>query len=231
MRTKTGAIALGHIGLTVSDLDVSEGFYQEVLGFRVVDESLQFPSRYASMGRDGKTVLTLWEDSGGRIKKRLPGLHHLAFEAESVEEVNRTKGLLDSLGAHWIEGGRIYPEGSRGAAIHFHDPDGIRIELYSTERLPALEQDSGFEMAAEEIGLGNVAAGILSNPQPPNTSAIALSHAEYSTACASPHHQSAKHAALRSCGVSLATADRAASIRGVSEVPSIRARNVPASRC
>ena len=56
------------------------------------------------MARNGKTVLTLWEHSGGRIKKRRPGLHHLAFEARSLEEVNRTKGLLAGLGMHWTEG-------------------------------------------------------------------------------------------------------------------------------
>ena len=140
---KTGAIVLGHIGLTVSDLDVSEGFYQEVLGLRVVDESLQFPSRYASMARDGKTVLTLWEHSGGRMKKRRPGLHHLAFEADSVEEVNRTKGLLDNLGAHWTEGARIYPEGSRAASIHFEDPDGIRIELFGPDPVDSLARKIG----------------------------------------------------------------------------------------
>jgi lactoylglutathione lyase len=131
IKTRAGNLALGHIGLTVSDLDVSEGFYQEVLGLRVIDESLQFPSRYASMARGGKTVLTLWEQSGGQIKKCRPGLHHLAFEAESVEEVNRTKGLLDNLGAQWSEEARIFAEGSRTAAIHFQDPDGVRIELYA----------------------------------------------------------------------------------------------------
>jgi lactoylglutathione lyase len=148
IKAKAGTIALGHIGLTVSDLDVSEGFYQEVLGLRVVDESLQFPSRYASMARDGKTVLTLWEQSGRRIKKRQPALHHLAFEAESVEEVNRTKGLLDNLGAHWTEGARIYLEGSRTAAIHFEDPDGIRIELYSSDQSAASD---GREMPESEL--------------------------------------------------------------------------------
>jgi catechol 2,3-dioxygenase-like lactoylglutathione lyase family enzyme len=141
-KRNAGTIALGHVGITVSDLDVSEGFYLEVLGLRVIDESLQFPLRYASMARDGKTVLTLWEHSGGRIKKRRPGLHHLAFEADSVEDVNRTKALLDTLGAHWTEGAWIYPEGSRAAAIHFEDPDGIRIELYSSDRqAAALGQD------------------------------------------------------------------------------------------
>jgi lactoylglutathione lyase len=152
-RGKVGTVALGHIGLTVSDLDVSEGFYQEVLGLRVVDESLQFPSRYASMARDGKTVLTLWEHSGGPIKKRRPGLHHVAFEADSVEEVNRTKGLLNNLGAHWTEGAKIYPEGSRAAAIHFEDPDGIRIELYSDDRADAaLEEGARISLTTRSLG-------------------------------------------------------------------------------
>ncbi|HKD67378.1 MAG TPA: VOC family protein [Candidatus Binataceae bacterium] len=148
---KPGNIALGHIGLNVSDLDVSEGFYQEVLGLRVLDESLKFPSRYASMARDGKTVLTLWEQGGGRIKKRHPGLHHLAFEVDSVEEVNRTKGLLDNLGAHWTEGVRIYAEGTRAASIHFKDPDGIRIELYSAGRQVPLAQSWPQSEAAIEL--------------------------------------------------------------------------------
>lgn len=144
-KAKDGTIALGHIGITVSDLDVSEGFYQEVLGLRVVDESLQFDSRYASMARDGNTLLTLWEHGGRRIKKRRPGLHHLAFEAESAGEVSRIKGLLDNLGMHWAEGARIYLEGSRATAIHFEDPDGIRIEVYSADRQADVDQDySGF---------------------------------------------------------------------------------------
>jgi len=148
IKTKDGNLALGHIGLTVSDLDVSEGFYQEVLGLRVVDESLHFPSRYASMARDGKTVLTLWEQNGKRIKKRRPGLHHLAFEARSVEEVNRTKRLLHNLGAHWTEGALIYPEGSRVAAIHFEDPDDIRIELYSSDCQAAAVEEERPDSAA-----------------------------------------------------------------------------------
>jgi lactoylglutathione lyase len=134
MKCKIGSIAVGHIALNVSDLDVSEAFYLEVLGLRVASESLEFPFRYASLARDGKTVITLWEQSDGRFKKHRAGLHHLAFEADSVEEVNRTKALLENLGARWSEGAQLYQEGLRSAAIHFKDPDGIRIEVYSPPR-------------------------------------------------------------------------------------------------
>ena len=133
MKREVGAVAVGHIGLNVSDLDVSETFYQEVLGLRVIEESLEFPFRYASMARDGKVVLTLWEQTGGRFKKHRLGLHHLAFEADSIAEVNRTKGLLENLGMRWSEGPNLYSEGATAVAIHFRDPDGIRIEVYSSE--------------------------------------------------------------------------------------------------
>jgi lactoylglutathione lyase len=133
MKRDVGAITVGHIGLNVSDLEVSKIFYQEVLGMHVTSESLEFPIKYASMTWDGKIVLTLWEQSGGRFKKRRAGLHHLAFEANSLEEINRTKGLLENLGAHWSEGAHLYAVGAKSAAIHFKDPDGIRIELYTAE--------------------------------------------------------------------------------------------------
>lgn len=131
MKGNVSTITVGHIGLNVFDIDISEAFYQEVLGLSVANESLHFPFRYASLARDGKTVLTLCEQAGGQFKERRAGLHHLAFEADSMEEVNRTKGILENLGARWSEGAQLYPEGSRSAAIHFKDPDGIQIELYS----------------------------------------------------------------------------------------------------
>jgi catechol 2,3-dioxygenase-like lactoylglutathione lyase family enzyme len=149
MALKTGTIALGNIGLNVSDLDISEAFYQEVFGLRVAEESLQPPFRFASMARGGKTVLTLWEHSGGQLEQCRRGLHHLTFEADSIEEVNRTKGILDNLGARWFEAGGLHHEGPRAAAIYFADPDGTRIELYQADCAdPALEEDARVGLAA-----------------------------------------------------------------------------------
>ena len=150
MKRDVGAITVGHIGLNVSDLEISKTFYQEVLGMRVTSESLEFPVKFASLRRNGKIVLTLWEQSAGRFKKRRAGLHHLAFEADSVEEISRTRGLLDNLGAHWTEGAQLYAEESRSAAIHFKDPDGIRIELYAAESADVpRREDTHFPLAAE----------------------------------------------------------------------------------
>src|ERR1700722_14075196 len=88
MKRNPDTIAIGNIGLNVSDLDISEAFYQEVFGLVVAEESLQPHFRYASMARGGKTVLMLWERRGGDAERCLQGLHHLSFEADSLEEVN-----------------------------------------------------------------------------------------------------------------------------------------------
>jgi hypothetical protein len=92
MKHELGPITVGHIGLNVSDLEISKTFYQEVLGMRVTSESLEFPVKFASLTWQGKIVLTLWEQSAGRFKKRRAGLHHLAFEADSVREIRGPRG-------------------------------------------------------------------------------------------------------------------------------------------
>jgi lactoylglutathione lyase len=127
---KRGSIAVGHVGLNVSDIDVSKVFYEEVLGFALAHEYIQGRFRYACFARDGRIALTLWEHSGGHFKKHRPGLHHLAFEASSIEEVSRTKGLLENLGMRWSEGALGCSEGTSLDVIYFEDPDGIRIEVY-----------------------------------------------------------------------------------------------------
>jgi lactoylglutathione lyase len=143
MKRHPDTIAIGNIGLNVSDLDISEAFYQEVFGLIVAEESLQPHFRYASMARGGRTVLTLWERSGVAAERCLQGLHHLSFEANSLEEVNRTKGILDNLGARWFEAAELRHEAPRAAAIYFADPDGTRIKLYQADRLdPAVEGDA-----------------------------------------------------------------------------------------
>ena len=149
MAPKFGGIALGHVGINVSDIEISKTFYQEVLGLAVGQESHQVPLRYASMTRDGRTVLTLWEDSGMRSRNCPPALHRLAFVADSAEEVDRTRMLLENLGARWSDEDPLHSQSSSSAVVHFEDPDGIPIELYSTDRADTgLEEDERIGSAA-----------------------------------------------------------------------------------
>ena len=140
MKRNPSTIAVGHVGLNVSNIEVSAVFYRDVFGFTIARESIEGPFGYASMAQDGRIVLTLWEQRGGRFKKHRPGLHHLAFEAASLEELNRTKGLLDNLGMHWGEGVATHAEGSSLDVVYFEDPDGIRMEVYGAAGVATLHR-------------------------------------------------------------------------------------------
>ena len=147
MKNNFGSIKISNIGLNVSDIEISKAFYQEILGLHVVEESRQLPLRYASMTRDGRTLLTLWENSRMRLGNCPPALHRLTFVADSTEEVNRTEKLLENLGARWSK------QTSSSPALHFEDPDGIPIELYSQDvETPELE-DAPTGLATRTAGI------------------------------------------------------------------------------
>ncbi|MBV6701768.1 VOC family protein [Kitasatospora aureofaciens] len=122
----------GHVGLNVTDLDRSIDFYRAVLGVQVVHEGTDPERRYALMGRDGRLVVTLWQQSAGTFATATPGLHHLSFEVESLDEVRATEHLLRELGAGFAYDGVVpHGEGSASGGLFFTDPDGIRLEIYT----------------------------------------------------------------------------------------------------
>jgi catechol-2,3-dioxygenase len=127
--------------IKVSDLDLAEGFYQEVLGLRVVDESLDSPFRYATMARNGAAVLTLCERAARRAEHELPHLTQIEFETDSANEVARAKSVLDYYQLPWSELGRIR-NGRATEAIQFVDPDGARIEIFRNARADGIAEPS-----------------------------------------------------------------------------------------
>ncbi|CAM5246644.1 VOC family protein [Streptomyces narbonensis] len=127
-----GTLATHHVGLNVTDLARSLAFYGDVLGFEVLGEGKEEESgsRYAFLGRDGRLVLTLWQQSEGVYDSGRPGLHHLAFEAESIEHVRAAEAALTAHGASFAyEGVVAHREGAASGGIFFHDPDGTRLEI------------------------------------------------------------------------------------------------------
>ncbi|MEV7022893.1 VOC family protein [Kitasatospora sp. NPDC093558] len=122
----------GHVGLNVTDLERSIAFYRTVLGVQVVHEGTEAERRYALMGRDGRLVVTLWQQSTGTFATAAPGLHHLSFEVETLAEVEATERQLRELGAEFAYDGVVpHGEGSDSGGIFFTDPDGIRLEIYA----------------------------------------------------------------------------------------------------
>ena len=120
----------GHIGLNVTDLDRSLAFYRDVLGFALVAEGKEDGRRYAFLGDGENLLLTLWQQADQAYDGARAGLHHLAFQADSVERVREYEEALKAYGADFAyEGVVAHREGAASGGIFFHDPDGTRLEI------------------------------------------------------------------------------------------------------
>jgi len=133
MATATATrLEVGHVGLNVTDLARSTRFYREALGLDLAGESTAPGREYAFLARDGRLLLTLWRQSDGSAPTDRPGLHHLAFQVESIEQVREVEERLNALGAVIHHGGIVpHREGGDSGGLYFEDPDGIRLEIYA----------------------------------------------------------------------------------------------------
>lgn len=123
---------IGHVALYVSDIERSTRFYRDILGFEVSDvyEENTMPGV-----ADGAVFLRCSPDHHGvALFKRTAehpaasGLHHLAFEVPTLDDVVRARAHLRE---HAVP---IDFEGRRRAgvqiAVEFRDPDDHRLEIY-----------------------------------------------------------------------------------------------------
>jgi catechol 2,3-dioxygenase len=120
---------IGHVALHVADVAASARFYVETLGFKITDV-------YGDdMMSGGAVFLRCNNDHHGialfaATQERTPGagLHHMAFEVSSLDEVVRARNHLRAKGVP------IHFEGRRRAgvqiAVEFRDPDGHNLEIY-----------------------------------------------------------------------------------------------------
>lgn len=129
-----------HIDLTVRDAHASRAFYESVLGFMgyalskgnpfAPDETgfdfdLRNGDGFCSIG-----ILSAHGDNAERAHDRYsPGLHHIAWKAESREDVDAMHAHLQSIGAAILDPPAEYPRYGAGYyAVFFADPDGLKLE-------------------------------------------------------------------------------------------------------
>ncbi|MGH7164936.1 MAG: VOC family protein, partial [Nitrospiraceae bacterium] len=88
--------------------------------------------QYVFLGDGHMLSLTLWPQSEGRFETRRPGLHHLSFQVDTIEQVREAERHLRALNVRFhYEGIVSQADELEKTAVYFEDPDGIRLEIYS----------------------------------------------------------------------------------------------------
>lgn len=120
-----------HLGLTVTNLDRSKQFYQELFGWKELGADPKMGYVFLT---DGKTMITLWQQSQSAYDKTRAGLHHFALAVGGPDDLVRAEQVLRKKNVR-IHYDRIVPamEGAKEAELYFYDPDGIRVELFSAQ--------------------------------------------------------------------------------------------------
>ncbi|TGA95758.1 VOC family protein [Streptomyces sp. MZ04] len=122
----------GHIGLNVTDIERSLAFYRDVIGYGVIGEGKEEGRRFAFLGEGTRPVLTLWQQADAAYAATNAGLHHLAIEVDTIEQVRAYESALRAYGVEFAYDGVVpHGEGAASGGIFFHDPDGTRLEIYS----------------------------------------------------------------------------------------------------
>jgi catechol 2,3-dioxygenase-like lactoylglutathione lyase family enzyme len=135
----TEVLGLDHVYLTVTDLAVSEGFYDRVLlhalGFRKSRFALGGEPHLQYFNRHLGVVLRPARAST-RHDPYAPGLHHLCFRVDSAADVEAVSRDLQAAGLP-ASPARAYAEYAPDyVATFLVDPDGLRLEVtnYRQER-------------------------------------------------------------------------------------------------
>lgn len=128
--------AVHHVDLTVRDPEASRPFYEAVLGFmgyRVASEHARgFDCDLVRPGGGFSSIGVMRAEgpNAARTHDRYsPGLHHLAWRAESRADVDALHALLRRIGATVLDAPADYPRYGEGYyAVFFADPDGLKLE-------------------------------------------------------------------------------------------------------
>jgi catechol-2,3-dioxygenase len=119
---------LNHAVLYVRDVARSVAFYREVLGFEVVTE---MAGQAAFLRADGSTndhdlgLFAIGEQAGpSGAGRSTVGLYHLAWEVETLRDLEALAGRLAEAGA--LAGASDH---STTKSLYGRDPDGLEFEI------------------------------------------------------------------------------------------------------
>ena len=126
---------LGHLGVVVHDMDAMIDFYCDVLGLELSDrmpypdDSPWFELSWLRVDSDHHALSFLLPRAPGGKEAYCTGLHHVAFQMETFEDLKQAYGEVRSRGLSLAGPARRGGPGSQ-VRFYFHDPEGNIVELY-----------------------------------------------------------------------------------------------------
>ena len=126
-----------HIRLTVTDIDMSRAFYDDLFGLPVAfevpddaDEATREALAFLFGGviyQFGSSLLGLRPVANDRFDEDRTGLDHLSFGVKSLADLEEAVTTLDARG--------VYHSGIKDVGVahllEFRDPDNIALELWA----------------------------------------------------------------------------------------------------
>ena len=135
---------LNHVSITVSDLDDANRFFEpllDLLGYVEHERGYNSGTRLTiDLNPNANIAFNIWEAKGELKRHKFevyePGLHHVAFNADTHERVDEVATLVRGLGGTILDGPGEFPFGIGGYyAVYFLGPDGLKFEVV---HMPAL---------------------------------------------------------------------------------------------
>jgi len=152
---------IGHVVLSVSDIERSSKFWTDVMGFKFSDKN-EGGMRFFRNSTDHHTIALVQATEKNELPKRgQVGFDHMALEVPTVSELFKIRDFLKSKGVEIFYEGRRGPGGNPG--LEFYDPDGFKIEIYS-----AMDQigTDGKSRPANEWNRATTLEEAVANPLP-----------------------------------------------------------------